>query len=281
MHIVEYKSIHGTEHREKYIAIPELDRYKPSVPQFIKLANLSIILDKPTAFLYVDGFSVAQSESGINTPKVKTYLPAIKSGSSYIAHQWIDTFKGLEHLLTVDIMSGTCAAGIHALYEAQRLLNEGDVKDVIIIGGERITDDTIRLFRELMIPITCGDGFFYMRLTETAEGCMHDIHDIKWKYHYNRNPFVFTEEVLNTLTPDYPVDYVKLHGTGTSANTESEAGLAMIGIPVVYKNTIGHTQGVSSLLETCLVLDDPEISGRVLVVANGLGGFYGSFTLEK
>jgi hypothetical protein len=30
-----------------------------------------------------------------------------------------------------------------------------------------------------------------------------------------------------------------------------------------------------------MVLDDPKIKGRILVTANGLGGFYGSFLVVK
>ena len=165
MHIIDYKYIVGTEVREKHIAIPELDRYKSSVKQFINLAGLNIELDKPTAFIHVDGFSVSQAESGIGITPDNIYVPSIKLGSSYIMHEWIYTFKNKEYLKHANIVCSTCAAGIQALYEAQRLLNEGDVKEVIIIGGERTTDDTIRLFRELMIPISCGDGFFYMKVS--------------------------------------------------------------------------------------------------------------------
>lgn len=286
MYIIDYKYIHGTESKGNYIAIPELNRYKSSVKQFINLAKLDITLDKPTAFLYVDGFCTSQAESGISTPVAKNYVPAIKSGSSYIMHEWIYIFKGKEHLKYANIINSTCAAGIQALYEAERLLNDGDIQEVIIIGGERITDDTLRLFRELGIPILCGDGFFYMKVSNGNYHfkdikCSYNVSDIKWRYQYNQNPFQFSREVLDTLLPTYPVSYVKLHGTGTEANTTAEYGLASLSIPIVYKSTIGHTQGVSSLLETCLVLDDETVSGNILVTANGLGGFYGAFTLSK
>lgn len=286
MFIIDYKYIHGTEDRGKYIAIPELDRNKSSVRQFINLADLSIVLDKPTAFIYVDGFSVSQAESGIGINSQGSYTLAVKLGSSHIMHDWIHTFEGKEHLKHANIISSTCAGGIQALYEANKLLKDGSVQEVVIIGGERTTDDTMRLFSELQIPVTCGDGFFYMKVgagfyNVNDVNCRYNVHDIKWKYQYNRNPFMFTREVLDTLAPDYPVDFVKLHGTGTPANTVGEAGLAELGIPIVYKDKLGHTQGVSSLLETCLVLDDTDISGKVLVTANGFGGFYGAFTLIK
>jgi len=276
MQIIDFVYAHGTEAREGYIAIPELDRYKSSVLQFIKLSKLNIELTRPTAFLYLDGFSMSPSESGLNTTNVENYSPIIKSGAAYIAHEWVYTFKGKEYLRKVDIISSTCAAGIQALYEANRMLKEGYVEEVIIIGGERTTNDTMRLFKELRIPVTCGDGFIYMKL-QKGKG----ISDIKWKYAYNRNPFMFSREVIDTLIPNYPVDFVKLHGTGTQANTAAEAGIAKIASPITYKSGIGHTQGISALLETAMVLFDPSIKGKVLVTANGLGGFYGAFTLDK
>jgi hypothetical protein len=276
MRIIDYKSFHGSEKREGYIAIPELHRTQSSVKQFIKLADLDITLTRPTAFLYVDGFSMSPSESGLNTSNVDNYHPVIKSGAAYIAHEWIYTFKNREHLVKVDIMSGTCAAGIQALYEAQRLLWEGEVEEVIIIGGERTTEDTMRLFKELRIPVTCGDGFAFMRLEMG-----YDITNVVWKYAFSKNPFMFRKEDLDTLAPGYHIGYVKLHGTGTAANTEAESGLAKLATPIIYKDSIGHTQGVSALVETCMLLDDPKIRGRILVTANGLGGFYGAFLLTK
>ena len=281
MHIIDYKYIHGTLNNGSSIVIPELDRGKASVQQFINLADLNITLDKPTAFLYIDGASRSPSESTLNTVAAPGHVIRVKSVIAYVHHEWVKTFEGKEHLVKVDVMTGTCAAGIQAMYEANRLLNDGVIKEVIIIGSERITEHTKAVFSELQMPITCGDGFVYMRLCDTEEGCRHDIYDVQWKYTHQRNPFSFTKDTLNTLIPDYQVDYIKLHATGTASNTAAEADLANIAKPITYKDAIGHTQGVSSLIETCLVLDDPSISGKVLVVANGLGGFYGSFTLIK
>lgn len=281
MHIIEYKQIAATEPRNGYVAIPELDRYKSSVQQFIQLADLNITLTKPTAFLYVDGFAIAQSESGINLKCPKKYLPAIKTGNSYIMHEWIHTFEGKEHLVFADIISSTCASSLQAIYEAEHLLRGGSVEEVIIIGGERTTEDTIRLFSELSIPISCGDGFAYIRLGQDEIGSPQSIHNVDWRYTYQKNPFFFPKEELDRLMPLYPVDYVKLHGTGTGSNTTAESGLASLGEPLIYKPLIGHSQGISCLLETCLVLDDDSIHGKVLVTANGLGGFFGAFTLIK
>lgn len=277
MQILDYKCIAGTELRERYVAIPELHRTKPAAAQFIRLAELDIKLSKPAAFLFIDGFSMSPSETNYTTSEAR-YTPVIKTGAAMVAHQWIHTFEGKEWLKHVDVLSGTCAAGIQAMYRAQLLLNSG-IQDVIVIGSERTTADTMRLFKELHIPVTCGDGFIYMRLG--YEDGKPDVGSITWKFVYNQNPFEFTREQLDMLIPTQPMDYVKLHDTGTEINTVAEAGLAAIAKPISYKSKIGHTQGISALLETGLVLDDDSIMGKILVTANGLGGYHGAFTLTK
>lgn len=275
MHIIDYTYIIGSIRNSKQVIIEGLSRDKPAAPQFINLAGLNIELTKPTAFIYVDGTTTSQADTGIGLGNDK-YSPAIKSGSTYTAHQWCSTFANIEFLRSMQVVAGTCASGIQAIAEAYKLLYYGEIEEVIIIGHERITADTLRLFKELGVPIVCGDGFVYMRLEKG-----HDISDIKWKWAYNVNPFMFTRETLDTLIPAYRLGYVKLHGTGTESNKTAEQGLAERATPIRYKDVIGHTQGISALIETCLVLDDPKIRGRILVTANGLGGYYGAFTLTK
>jgi len=278
MRIVDYQYIHGTERQGNCWVIPELNREKPAAPQFMELASFNRKLTCPTAFIYIDGATVAQGESGLGLGNGK-FTPAIKSGSTYTAHQWCSVFENIEWLESMAVVSGTCASAIEGLALAERIFDArfSDIQEVILIGHERITEDTLRLFRELGIPVVCGDGFVYVRL----EKCGYEVTDINWRWAYNVNPFQFTRDTLDQLIPSYRVGYVKLHGTGTASNEEAERGLAAVATPLRYKEEIGHTQGISALLETCMVLDDPKIRGRILCTANGLGGYYGSFTLTK
>jgi 3-oxoacyl-(acyl-carrier-protein) synthase len=65
---------------------------------------------------------------------------------------------------------------------------------------------------------------------------------------------------------------VKTHGTGTLSNNVAESAALNTTLPryvaTSYKPKIGHTMGVSGLLETCLLIDDirtgivPKIEGR-------------------
>ena len=275
MRIIDYQYITGTTLRDNIVTIPQLKRDKLAARQFIELTHFDIELTRNTAFLYLGGTTVDQSEAGMGTGN-GVYFPAIKSGTSFCAHQWISKFMNKEHLVHMEVIEGTCAAGINALKRAQELLYSIGIDEVIIIGHERITQEVVRSFKELGMPITCGDGFVYMRLEQG-----YDISDIKWRWAYNPNPFVFTREDIDTLLPPYRIGYVKLHGTGTEHNTDAEAGLTEAATPLTYKEEIGHTQGISALLETCIVLDDPNVRGRILVTANGFGGYYGAFTLTK
>lgn len=277
MQIIDYKYLHGTNADKGYVAITELVRNKPATPQFIELMDLKIELTEPTAFVYIAGTQIDQSESGLNTG-TGTYFPAIKSSTPYVAHQWASTFNNIELLVSMEVVNGTCASAIHAIYRAHEIIMDpiNPAENVIIIGHERITQETMRLFKELGVKITCGDGFVYMKLSAGI-----DISIPKWLWAYNKNPFVFTKKTLNNLIPAYKVGYVKLHGTGTPCNNKAEQGLEDLSTPLYYKPMIGHTQGISALLETCILLDDENIRGRILVVANGLGGYYGSFTLTK
>ena len=277
MQIIDYQYLTGTERNSRQVIIPELIRDKPATPQFIELTDLKVELTCPTAFIYIAGTLCDQSEAGLGKG-TETYFPAIKGTSPYVAHQWVSIFKNKELLTSMEVVNGTCASAIYAVYRAYQLIMDplNPTKHVVIIGHERTTPDTIRLFKELGIKVICGDGFVYMKL-----GMGIEISKPQWLWEFNSNPFTFTRETLDKLIPAYKVGYVKLHGTGTPANDTAERGLELLATPLRYKPAIGHTQGISALLETCLILDDQSIRGRILVVANGLGGYYGSFTLTK
>ena len=109
-----------------------------------------------------------------------------------------------------------------------------------------------------------------------------------------------TLEVANVSNNEIAV--VKTHGTGTKSNNSAEKSAlekSLSGfVATSYKPTIGHTMGVSGLLETCLLIDsmkngivpkienrteqddvflsqDREISGGVILsLAAGMGNVY-------
>lgn len=68
------------------------------------------------------------------------------------------------------------------------------------------------------------------------------------------------------------VTIVKTHGTGTKSNNVAEKAALESTlndfIATSYKPTIGHTMGVSGLLETCLLIEDIEQRGIVAGIGN-------------
>ena len=80
------------------------------------------------------------------------------------------------------------------------------------------------------------------------------------------------------------VDFVKMHGSGTERNTEMEIeAIRARGVDakcVGYKQEIGHTQGASSIVEICMMLDREKFT-KSLVLASGLGGFYGGCIITR
>lgn len=72
------------------------------------------------------------------------------------------------------------------------------------------------------------------------------------------------------LTPEC-VATIKTHGTGTKSNNRAEKcaidGLFKEFVATSYKQVIGHTMGVSGLLETCMLIDNMN-SGFVPAIPN-------------
>ena len=243
----------------------------------------SITLDRPTAILYSGGFNIHQSESrDLTGTKDRArgsvdYNPStlvIKESTVYAMHKWIGSMENNHFVKYANINSNTCASSMFSLYEAERLL-DGTVDEVIIIAEERTSFNTIRIFKEHGIDVKPADGFVVVRLTNDATGIK--ITDTKWEYEYNRNPFGATQSGYSKVDSECKV--IKPHGTMTPNNDNAEKVLLEGREVVNLKKNIGHSQGVSALLEVCMMIDSEY--NNILCVASGLGGFYGSCMVHK
>ena len=283
MYINEYYYKIATKDCDDHLEIEGLDRSSFATNQLIELIP-QIILTRPTAVLYCAGAVVNQSESRDPSTTNSRYVGSvpyqestfvIKELSSYSLHQWIGSMQGIEHVKHASIVANTCASSMYGMYEAQRLLDAGVVEDVVVIAEERTSFNTIRIFKENRIPVKVSDGLAIIRLSNRPIGAM--VTNCKWAYEYNRNPFGVTVSGYSLV--DTASDIVKVHGSGTANNNSAEEVFA--NRPVVeYKSKIGHSQGASAAVEMCMMLDD-VYTGKILCVASGLGGWYGSCILHK
>lgn len=276
MRIASYKCI--TPNAEGIV--DTLDRQDYMATQYIELAYDyldTVTLKGKSAFLYAGGAVLPASEArntpdkGIYREKAKQSSICIRELAAYGMYKWIGCINGKENIEYANINGNTCSSSMHSLYEASKLFEEG-YDEVIIVAEEKTAYNTMRIFDEHNIDIKIGEGLVIMHLVKGDQ-----ITDCKWGYEYNRNPFGTTVSGYKKVFSD--CDYVNPHGTGTDNNESAEQ--AVYGnIPQLrYKESIGHTQGVSGLLELCMVLEEP-IKGSVLCVSSGLGGFYGSCILH-
>ena len=287
MFVIDYFYKVPTVDKNDHIEIEGINREDYATDQYRRIAP-TIKLTKPTAVLYAGGASISQSENrnASNVPDkyagTVSYQDSqifIKEINAYSMHKWIGDMKNNEFVVYASINGNSCASSMYSLYEAERLLNNDEVEEVIIIAEERTSFNTIRIFKEHYIPLTVSDGLAIVRLSKSDNGNNIEITDTKWKYEWNRNPFGVTKK--GYLTIDNKTDMVKLHGTGTPANNKAEEVLTTNKDSINYKSKIGHSQGASALLELCMAIDDENAKGDILCVASGLGGFYGSCILHK
>lgn len=285
MFIRKYSYIIPTNLCDDHYEISGISREDYAVDQYIDKLD-KIILDKKTAVLYAPGAGIGQSESRNPTQVSNRYTgsiplmdsgPLIKELTAYHLHKWIGSMENRELVVYASVNGNTCASSMFAVYEADRLLKEGTVDEVIVITDERTSFNTIRIFKEHNVPLIVGDGVAVVRFVKEPVGT--EVTDTKWFYEWNRNPFGVTKS--GYLNIDSICGIVNTHGTGTSNNEIAEEVLRLGRQVISYKDSIGHTQGASGLLEMCMVLDDDAVHDSILCVASGLGNFYGSCILHK
>ena len=265
-----------------YLANPEIDEAGYMTAQYIRKVEeylKSIVLVGKTAVLYAGGVLLTASEarnttdSGELRRRTLNSTLAIKEVAAFSMHKYIGMLKDRDKVAYASINGNTCASSMFSLYEAEQLLLSG-YDEVIIIAEEKTSYNTLRVFNESRIDLKVGEGVAVMHITSGGT----DITACKWSYEYNRNPFLASSAGYALI--DTPTRYINPHGTGTETNEAAEAELVSGREELRYKEDIGHTQGLSGLLEVCMVLDE-DIKGDVLCVSSGLGGFYGSCVVHK
>lgn len=282
MKVLSYKYVLPNEEG----IVEALDRQGYMTPQYQEQVYdymKSIKLQGKVAFLYAAGAVVTASEartatdSGKYREHEKKSSVVIKELAAYSLHKWIGMLDDRELIRYANINGNTCASSMYSLYEAEHLLNSG-YDEVVIVTEEKTAYNTLRIFDEHGIALKVGEGCVIMHLGKAKSPADEDIINCKWSYEWNRNPFGVTVSGYTKVYSDCST--VKPHGTGTDNNEEAENKVYGEKNQIRYKETYGHTQGVSGLLEVCLVME-AGITGRTLCVSSGLGGFYGSCIVQK
>lgn len=272
---------------DKSMIISDTLEYRNSFMSEIFLKLYGYVLDdlKPkgkVALLYCGGAMEHHSHNRIFSNCSKKANIVIKSQSSYLASKIANKIGNISYL---SINANTCASSMYALFEAYNLLNFLGFDEVVIYGEEWVEGVELLLFSQFGIDIVCSDGYFVLHLSKDCKEKKAYIKNVSWIYENSKSPFEVTKNGYKEAMKKFineDINLVKLHGTGTKQNNlaEYEAVKELFGKidTLEYKSKIGHSQGVSSGVELCMLIDDFS-NKNILVNASGLGNFYGTCLL--
>ncbi len=279
-----------------YIAdtLPLRDRYMSDVHVKLYAKELEVFRgskELKSALLYLGGGLEHHSLSRYH--QCHTELPrstaVVKSQVGYAAHKYALLIGNIDYL---SINANACASAMYAIYEAQNLIFKEGFDEVFIVGEEWVEPNELLLYQQLGIGITCSDGFVVARFVKADQACF--ISDplfakATWLFHQESACLSFSKAGYTKVLQNYKydqIDIVKTHGTGTDNNNEAEDGAIADVLGNVqklyYKQSIGHSQGVSALLEICVSMDDETLKNKtILALASGLGNFYGGVLYRR
>jgi hypothetical protein len=284
MFIESYKILYSADK-----LIPELNRNSYMTQEFMKLNKEyveSINVKGKVALLYVGGPAIHHSDGRNVANTSKNASAAIKSQIGYNVYNVARSFKNVSFNY-VSSNANTCASSMHSLHEAKMLFDQG-YTDIIVYGTDMVEDTQLLLFEQLGANVVCGDGSIVVHLTkDKTANSKCEVRDVSWVFNLDASPMSVSRDGYSKVIAELgvsEVDVVKPHGTGTDRNTVEElSALESVKYSniVMYKEKIGHTQGISALLEICMLLED-DIEWRTgLALASGMGGFYGGCYLIK
>jgi 3-oxoacyl-[acyl-carrier-protein] synthase I len=207
-------------------------------------------------------------------PKERAYLPVMANA---IANYFNAVNKPL-------VVSNACISGLLAIIIAQRLIKAGQYDNVIVCGGDLVTEFTVSGFRSFNAlsqnpckpfdarrdGINLGEAVARIVITKNktalppsamqivSGATANDANHISGPSRTGDGLFQAISQTLKSRTER--IDTINAHGTATPYNDEMEsvaferAGLT--GIPVnSLKGYYGHTLGAAGVLETVLTLE--------------------------
>jgi len=264
------------EYRDGYMSEVFYRLYKEQIDRF------SIDKTKKGAFLYIGGACEHHSHGRDYGCSRKGTMP-IKAQLGYCASKLAG---GLGNIHYLSINANACASGAYAIHEAYDLIHNKGFDEVIVYGEEWVEPNEELLYKQLKIPIIPSDGFVVLKFAKSGYGAY--VNATTWVWNKDKSPFDFSKEgyikAMSCLGfgKNKP-NILKLHGTGTLTNDRAELGAVSELFGTIeyirYKDTIGHTQGVSGALELALVAKDYPYK-TIICNSAGLGNFYGSVWLE-
>ena len=206
-----------------------------------------------------------------NIPQERTYL-------STFAQQIGDYFSCFNRPL---VLSNACISGLLAIIVAKRFIDEGTYKNIIVCGGDIISEFTLSGFKSFnalspqaskpfdknRIGINLGEAASSILLSSekisniqiTAGSSANDANHISGPSRTGEGLF---KAISETLQADKitAVDFISAHGTATEYNDEMESfAFSRANLQQSPLNSLkgyyGHTLGAAGVLESVIAIE--------------------------
>ena len=232
------------------------------------------------------GLVIATTKGNIDTlsPTSKFNRETKRSYLYELGNQIKDFFNFKNEAI---VLSNACVSGVLAVAIAQRFVKDNVYDDVIIVGGDlvsefilsgftsfqAISDNPCKPYSKNRKGITIGEAVASVLVSSIKEtfsikilgaGSCNDANHISGPSRTGEGLVLSVKSALNEAQlKSNEIDYISAHGTATNYNDEMEAiaisRLNMLGVPVnSLKGYYGHTLGASGLLETIIGIKSME-----------------------
>lgn len=241
------------------------------------------------------GLVIATTKGNIDTlsPTSKFNRETKRSYLYELGNQIKDFFNFKNEAI---VLSNACVSGVLAVAIAQRFVKDNVYDDVIIVGGDlvsefilsgftsfqAISDNPCKPYSKNRKGITIGEAVASVLVSSIKEtfsikilgaGSCNDANHISGPSRTGEGLVLSVKSALNEAQlKSNEIDYISAHGTATNYNDEMEAiaisRLNMLGVPVnSLKGYYGHTLGASGLLETIIGIKSME--ENILISSKG------------
>ena len=282
---------------EEFLKIGDKEKYTTlekmmilSINHVLKESNLKI--NDKTGLIIAStkgNIDVLSSNSEFYNLKNRAYLPQL-------GKQIQDFFNFKNEPV---ILSNACVSGVLALVVAKRLIQSNLYDDIIVVGGDlvsefilsgftsfqAISDKPCKPFSKNRTGITLGEAVASALVTSDKKSThksivqiiggasCNDANHISGPSRNGEGLFISVKSALNEAKiGQSEIDYISAHGTATNYNDEMESvafsRLKMLDIPLnSLKGYYGHTLGASGLLETIMGIE--ALNHNKLIASKG------------
>jgi 3-oxoacyl-[acyl-carrier-protein] synthase-1 len=186
------------------------------------------------------------------------------------------------------VVSNACISGVLAIITAQRLIQSGQYENVIVSGGDLVSEFTLSGFNSFKAlsdepckpydaarkGITLGEGCGTLLLTSdenlldksnkkisVAGGSVsNDANHISGPSRTGEELALAITNAIKEAQCESAIDFISAHGTATAFNDEMESkAFSVAGLKDVPLNSmkgfLGHTLGAAGVIETVITLE--------------------------